>query len=310
MKITFKDGHYVDRNGNRWNSILFTRKDAIRLSKTMKNCTNCTDCGECVDCHDCSWCYELVGGDRRFLNSYSDGDAKMPAQHLRVRSYAGRSTHPNYQSSARIEGYKSDTFTMSYVMTLCFADGERYRAGSGLQTRRYRLITTEEFDSATRKLPSEDVRQLSRVMPLANRCIHAAVSTYRKLAPDLPKRVYKINAMHFGSHWYSLLWDKLSRARTERLRNRKIANDGKLLLALSAPDWTEAAERLERVAALIRDGLGNADIYTLRKKSSDIDYLTVVGEGISAPALSEDDIREVKREVAQWLRERRNSEQP
>lgn len=269
MKITFKDGHYVDLNGNRWNSILFSRKDAIRLSKTMKNCTNCTDCGECVDCHDCSWCYELVGGDRRFLNSYSDEDAKMPARHLRVMSHAERSTYPDYRTGSRIEGCRSDIFTMSYMMTLCFVSGERYTAGNRLNTRYYRRITTEEFESIARKMPLQGVKQLRHAVLLANECIDAAVSTYRKLAPDLPKRVYKINAMHFGSRRYILLWDELSRTRTERLRSRKIANDSKLLFTLRAPNWTEAAERLERAATLIReagDCSGNTDIYTLMEK--------------------------------------------
>lgn len=41
---------------NRWSKTLYTKEEAIKLSKTLINCENCEDCRYCRDCVDCNYC--------------------------------------------------------------------------------------------------------------------------------------------------------------------------------------------------------------------------------------------------------------
>lgn len=61
---------WVDENGNKWDAHVFTEKEAVVASKTLKGCVNCTncvncemcsDCVNCEDCYGCSDCANLIG---------------------------------------------------------------------------------------------------------------------------------------------------------------------------------------------------------------------------------------------------------
>ena len=50
------EARWVDRNGNTWNSYLYTRVEAYRESKTLTDCTQCDDCFNCISCTMCGDC--------------------------------------------------------------------------------------------------------------------------------------------------------------------------------------------------------------------------------------------------------------
>ena len=61
--IETKNNYHVDKNNNKWSIKLYTRKQAIKYSKSLfncKNCTNCIGCNNCKDCSDCTNCINCI----------------------------------------------------------------------------------------------------------------------------------------------------------------------------------------------------------------------------------------------------------
>jgi hypothetical protein len=51
---------WVDKNNNTWEEIYFTKEEAIKASKTLKDCYNCVNCKNCVSCRSCATCKDCV----------------------------------------------------------------------------------------------------------------------------------------------------------------------------------------------------------------------------------------------------------
>jgi len=48
--------YWVDKNNNKWDSLIFTEKEAKELSKTLINCSYCYNCRYCSYCYNCRYC--------------------------------------------------------------------------------------------------------------------------------------------------------------------------------------------------------------------------------------------------------------
>lgn len=51
-----KRNYWIDKNGNRWEKIKYSKKEAKIYSKTLIECRDCTDCICCSGCNDCYYC--------------------------------------------------------------------------------------------------------------------------------------------------------------------------------------------------------------------------------------------------------------
>ena len=51
-----KNGYWLDKNNNKWNSTIYTKEQAEKYSVTLLNCSNCSNCRDCEYCRDCSDC--------------------------------------------------------------------------------------------------------------------------------------------------------------------------------------------------------------------------------------------------------------
>ena len=61
--------YWIDENNNTWSCAIYSKKEALKNSKTLVNsrdccncsycsyCSNCRDCRDCRNCHDCSNCH-------------------------------------------------------------------------------------------------------------------------------------------------------------------------------------------------------------------------------------------------------------
>lgn len=52
--------YWVDKNNNKW-STFYSKKEAIKYSRTLTRCYNCYDCQMCYDCTDCIGCTSCGG---------------------------------------------------------------------------------------------------------------------------------------------------------------------------------------------------------------------------------------------------------
>lgn len=62
--ISSSDSYWIDSDGNMWRKTGYSKEDALRLSKTLKDCRGCIDCSYCNDCRqceDCHYCYRCEG---------------------------------------------------------------------------------------------------------------------------------------------------------------------------------------------------------------------------------------------------------
>jgi len=51
-----ENGMYIDDKNNRWDTCLYSKEKAEKLSKSMVDCSNCRNCSDCSKCHDCRDC--------------------------------------------------------------------------------------------------------------------------------------------------------------------------------------------------------------------------------------------------------------
>lgn len=62
--ISSSGSYWIDTNGNMWRKTAYSKEDALRLSRTLKDCSGCIDCSYCNDCRqceDCHYCYQCEG---------------------------------------------------------------------------------------------------------------------------------------------------------------------------------------------------------------------------------------------------------
>ena len=48
---------YVDKNNNRWDADIYTKKEAMTYSESLVNCSDCHNCHNCRNCSYCSYCH-------------------------------------------------------------------------------------------------------------------------------------------------------------------------------------------------------------------------------------------------------------
>ena len=55
------NNYWVDKNNNKWNSLFFTKEEAIVCSGSLISCHDCHDCRDCRDCRNCYYCSNCWG---------------------------------------------------------------------------------------------------------------------------------------------------------------------------------------------------------------------------------------------------------
>ena len=61
QKIGNRSGKYwIDKNGNRWNRIVYNEHEAERLSKTLINSKNCVNSEYLINCDVCNGCRNSI----------------------------------------------------------------------------------------------------------------------------------------------------------------------------------------------------------------------------------------------------------
>lgn len=64
FEIKSSKGYWMDSKGNMWRKGTYSKEDALKLSRTLKDCRGCIDCSYCNDCkqcEDCHYCYQCEG---------------------------------------------------------------------------------------------------------------------------------------------------------------------------------------------------------------------------------------------------------
>lgn len=49
--------YWIDENNNTWSCAIYSKKEALKNSKTLVNCRNCRNCRNCSDCRNCRNCH-------------------------------------------------------------------------------------------------------------------------------------------------------------------------------------------------------------------------------------------------------------
>lgn len=57
FEISSSGRYWIDDNGNMWRKTAYSKEDALRLSRTLKDCEGCVDCSYCNDCQRCEDCH-------------------------------------------------------------------------------------------------------------------------------------------------------------------------------------------------------------------------------------------------------------
>ena len=59
-EIKLNGDYWIDKNDNKWDKSLYSREQAIELSKTLTDCKECINCEYCIECINCEHCIECI----------------------------------------------------------------------------------------------------------------------------------------------------------------------------------------------------------------------------------------------------------
>ncbi len=73
FEINSSEGYWIDGNGNMWSKMRYSKEDALKMSRTLKDCRGCINCSYCDDCKQCEDCHYCHGCEGSTLCKFCEG---------------------------------------------------------------------------------------------------------------------------------------------------------------------------------------------------------------------------------------------